>query len=121
MSDQNPPKKDAQAKGRVFHVDPTGVAGGPDGEGEAQAAPQRANLSTMTFTHHVLSLNHLALVHLGEGEGEGQLDLVMAAHVIDTLAMLKEKTIGNLDADESRLLDTLLYELRVKYVKKAGK
>ncbi|MFN3198829.1 MAG: DUF1844 domain-containing protein [Bradymonadia bacterium] len=101
---------------RVFHVDPEGTPEVKPAEDEG--GTQRPVISTMTFAHHVMSLNHLALVHLGE-TGESAPDLVMAAQVIDTLGMLKNKTVGNLDDEERRLLDTLLYELRVKYVQKA--
>ena len=36
--------------------------------------------------------------------------------MIDILAMLQEKTSGNLSADETQLVETLLYELRMRYV-----
>lgn len=42
-------------------------------------------------------------------------NLSHARLIIDTLAMLKEKTTGNLTADEDSLLDKFLYELRKKY------
>ena len=40
----------------------------------------------------------------------------MARHTVDLLGLLKEKTEGNLDDEEKQLLDTLLYELRTKFV-----
>lgn len=43
-------------------------------------------------------------------------DLAQAKFLIDTLGMLKEKTKGNLNTDESGLLENLLYELRMQYV-----
>ena len=43
-----------------------------------------------------------------------------ARHTIDTLEMLRDKTEGNLDEEETKLLDGLLYELRMRYVE-AGK
>lgn len=111
---------DEQKGGRVFHVDTEASAVPSEREGEQPSGAP--TVAAMTFAHHVLSLNHLALVHLGEppeATGPAPVDLVLAAQVIDTLAMLKDKTVGNLDAEEIRLLDTLLYELRVKYVQKA--
>ncbi len=50
-----------------------------------------------------------------EGEGEGP-DLAMARHSIDLLAMLQEKTKGNLTVEEQRLLENGLTELRFRYV-----
>lgn len=75
-----------------------------------------------TFSTFVLSLASSALVQLGEvpdpatgGVGE---DLALAKHSIDILSMLREKTEGRLDAEENRLLEGLLYELRMKFVMK---
>ncbi len=50
-----------------------------------------------------------------EGEDEGP-DLPMARHSIDLLAMLQEKTKGNLTPEEQRLLENGLTELRFRYV-----
>jgi hypothetical protein len=44
-------------------------------------------------------------------------NLDLAKHNIDTLGILQKKTAGNLASDESRLLDELLYDLRMKYVR----
>jgi hypothetical protein len=45
-------------------------------------------------------------------------DLTQAKFLIDTLGMLKEKTSGNLNMEESTLLENLLYELRTQYIAK---
>lgn len=45
-------------------------------------------------------------------------DLPQAKFIIDTLGMLKEKTRGNLTAEEEKLLDNLLFELRQQYIEK---
>ncbi len=72
------------------------------------------------FHTFVLSLGSSALLHLGELERPGAdgpaQDLPMAKHTIDILAMLQEKTRGNLTAEEDKLLDGLLYDLRLRYV-----
>jgi hypothetical protein len=49
-------------------------------------------------------------------------NLEAAQHMIDILALLEEKTRGNLSAEERQLLDQLLFELRMRFVevKKAG-
>ena len=47
-------------------------------------------------------------------------NLNQAKLIIDTLGMLKEKTQGNLNAEEDNLLDNMLYELRMLYLSKTG-
>ena len=47
-------------------------------------------------------------------------NVLLARHTIDTLEMLRAKTRGNLDADESKLIDSLLYELRLRVVEVEG-
>ena len=89
---------------------------------------RREALPDIDFATFVLSLGSSALVHLGEmpdpdtGEASAP-NLPMAKHTIDILGMLEAKTQGNLDEAESKLLGSLLYDLRIKYVdaqKKAG-
>lgn len=52
---------------------------------------------------------------------EQKANLDLAKHNIDTLGMLQNKTQGNLNPDESRLLEELLYDLRMKYVRATTK
>ncbi len=79
----------------------------------------------VSFAQFVVSLGSSALVHLGEipdpGQGGVQKNLGLARHTIDLLAVLKEKTKGNLDDEEGRLLDALLFDLQKKYVEASGK
>ena len=52
------------------------------------------------------------------GEAEpAQVDLPLARQSIDTLELLQDKTRGNLDQEESKLLQSVLYELRMEYVR----
>ena len=78
----------------------------------------------VTFTAFVMSLNTSALFHFGEladpETGKSTQDLVLAKHTIDTLNLLKEKTEGNLSRDEENLLETVLYDLKLRYVKATG-
>lgn len=80
------------------------------------------SMPQVTFSTFILSLASSALVQLGEvpnpETGEITQDLVMAKHSIDILTMLESKTRQCLDQDESRLLEGILYELRMKYVMK---
>jgi len=75
----------------------------------------------VTFAGFVLSLNTTALYHLGElahpETGERNVDLELVKHTIDTLTLLGDKTRGNLDRDENELLSTILYDLKLRYVK----
>ena len=68
----------------------------------------------------MLSLGSSALLHLGELEhpeaGGKHLDLPLAKHTIDILAMLEAKTRGNLTGPEEKLIQSLLYDLRLRYV-----
>jgi hypothetical protein len=63
------------------------------------------------------------LINLGEiadpHTGQKQKDLALAKHTIDTIAMLKDKSKGNLNAEEQRFIDTILADLRWRYVKLA--
>jgi hypothetical protein len=84
----------------------------------------RMPLPEVTFATFVFSLSSSALVHLGEiPEPESQrtqVDLTLARQIIDTLGMLSDKTRGNLDPDEERLIKSILYDLRLRFVQKSG-
>ncbi len=75
----------------------------------------------VTFTGFILSLATTAAVHFGDiadpSTGEPvEPNLVGAAHMIELIALLQEKTKGNLTEPEARLVDDLLYELRMRFV-----
>ncbi len=77
--------------------------------------------SGITFTGFVLSLATTAAVHFGDiaDPNSGQRaepNLGAASQMIEIIAMLQEKTRGNLIEPEERLIDDLLYELRLRYV-----
>lgn len=81
-------------------------------------------LPKIDFSTFILSLNSSALVQLGliEDPATGQTgkNLPMAKQTIDLLAMLEEKTTGNLTIDEDNIIKNILYELRMLYVKEKG-
>jgi hypothetical protein len=84
--------------------------------------PTDATLPRIDFSTFVLSLAASAMVQLGmapgpEGETRETPDLALARQAIDTLEMLQDKTRGNLDADEERLLQSVLYEVRMSFVR----
>src|SRR3954468_11410141 len=75
----------------------------------------------LDFNAFVLSLGSSALILLGEAPdpvtGKTQdPDLPLAQESIDLLALLEEKTKGNLTPDETRFLQTMLYDLRMRFI-----
>ncbi len=74
----------------------------------------------VTFSTFILSLASSALMQLGEvpnpETGQMEENLELACHTIEILSMLSEKTKGCLDEEEKRLLEGILYEVRMKYV-----
>ena len=87
-----------------------------------QNAHNSGGLPEVTFSTFILSIGSSALVQLGEvpdpETGQTMENLLAAKHSIDILSMLQEKTKTCLEQDEKQLLDTLLYDLRMKYVMK---
>src|SRR3984893_18108376 len=74
-----------------------------------------------TFEFLVLSLKtqtevHLGLLHFGDEKERPGPEFRMARHSIDLLAMIQDKTRGNLGMEEQRLIETALTELRFRYV-----
>ncbi len=87
------------------------------------AEDQRAShpLPEANFTALIFSLSSTALFHMGEiGDpqtGENKTDLPLAKHAIDTIAMLQEKTAGNLTEEEDKFTKSILTDLRWRFVK----
>ena len=79
----------------------------------------------LTFSTFILSLSTSVLVNLGELpdplKNEKDINLPLAKQTIGIIEMLMEKTKGNLTEDEDRLIDSMLYDLRMKYVEAAKK
>ena len=92
---------------------------------EDQAEEERTGiiLPKVDFSTFLLSLASSALVQLGEvpdpSTGKSELNLELAKHSIDIVCMLQDKIKNGLDPEETRLLEGILYELRMKYVIKA--
>ncbi len=89
---------------------------------EDDAGPKegREDLPAIDFSTFVLSLSHSALVHLGDAEdpstGRRERNLPMARQTIDLLGLLQDKTRGNLDGGEERVLEQVLIDLRLRFV-----
>jgi len=92
-----------------------GAATSDSAKGGAQALPD------VDFSNFVLSLAATAMVQLGvvpdpESGEPVEANPLLARHTIDTLEMIRDKTRGNLEEEEEKLLDSMLYELRMRFV-----
>jgi len=107
-------RHDSEQQDWKDRFDEASAASGPSAE--------QASMPKPTFSTFVLSLASSALVQLGEvpdpSTGEKLEDITLAKHTIDILSMLQDKVKNGLDAEETRLLEGLLYELRMKFVMK---
>jgi len=80
-----------------------------------------ASIPKIDFSTFVISLGTSAIYHMGmvndpeQGEPAPK-NLALAQQTIDTLEMLSEKTQGNLGSEEAKLIESLLYELRMRFV-----
>jgi len=88
---------------------------------DEQKSATTAGEDTVTFLGFVLSLAATAALHFGDipDPHTGQApepNLDAAGHLIDILALLEQKTRGNLTAEERSILEQVLYELRLRYV-----
>ena len=88
--------------------------------GDNSAAPDLPELDLSTV---VMSIIGSAFVHLGEAPDpetgsarQGEPNLLLAQQDIQLLALLQEKTKGNLTGEEERILSQGLYDLRMRFV-----
>lgn len=112
-SDERTPDQDAYKRGFTMR--------------DTQAAGEQEGLTGTDFSTFVLSLGTSVLYHLGlapdpDRDRDGppraldESDRLIARQTIGTLEMIAEKTRGNLQPDEKKLLESILFELRTKYV-----
>ena len=87
--------------------------------------PNQPEESALSFMGFVLSLASTAAIHFGDmpdpvtGE-RSALNLDGAAQMIEILALMEQKTRGNLTAEEREILNQVLYELRMRFVEARG-
>jgi uncharacterized protein DUF1844 len=87
--------------------------------------PNQPEESALSFIGFVLSLASTAALHFGDipdpmtGE-RSEVNLDGAAQMIEILALLDQKTRGNLTAEERQVLEQVLYELRLRFVEASG-
>lgn len=99
-------------------------------EAKAEVPPKREApreeqpLPEVEFSSFIFSLSTSVLIQLGEIEDpftqKSVKNLPLAKQTIDLIAMIKEKTKGNLTPQEERLIENILYDLKMRYVKAAG-
>lgn len=94
-------------------------------DGKVPNREGRCVMPEVTFPAFIMSLNTSALYHLGEiadpATGKTIVELDLARHAIDTLALIQNKTKGNLTADEDALLENILYDIKIRFVKAVKK
>jgi hypothetical protein len=98
-------------------------AGPASSRAAAAAGRGRGEMPPATFPTLVQSILTQVLFYLGDLTTRGaepNVNLDMAKHQIDILGVLEEKSRGNLNEDEKKLLDTALYEARMRYVSVAS-
>ena len=88
----------------------------------AETSQQSQQPFQIDFSTFIMSLTSSAFYHLGDiadpETGKTETNLPAVHQTIDMLTMLREKTKGNLNEEENKLLEQLIYELQMKYVAK---
>lgn len=89
-------------------------------EAEQDVGKKTYELSQPDFATLILMLSSTALIHLGEApdpaSGKASKNIEEARYIIDIISMLKDKTEGNRTEGESKLIENMLYDLRMRFV-----
>ena len=87
----------------------------------ADSSEQQVELPEINFVNFLFSISTSALIQMGEIEDpisqQTVRNLPLAKQTIDLIGMLEEKTKGNLTPDEAKLIENILFDLRMRYVK----
>ena len=87
----------------------------------ADSSEQQVELPEINFVNFLFSISTSALIQMGEIEDpisqQTVKNLPLAKQTIDLIGMLEEKTKGNLTPDEAKLIENILFDLRMRYVK----
>ncbi|MGO8987962.1 MAG: DUF1844 domain-containing protein [bacterium] len=99
----------------------------PQAKQEGETTPdedifkEQGPLPVIDFSQFIFSLSTSALIQLGEIQDpftqKAEKNLPLAKQTIDLIGMLKEKTKGNLTPEEGKIIENLLYDLRMRFVK----
>ncbi len=105
----------------------------PEGQNEQASVQQPVDEKTraedslppINFSTFIMGLSTQALIHLGEIpnplSGQAEKDISVGQQMIDIIGVLQEKTRGNLDQGEEKLMEDILFDLRMKYVEAVRK
>ena len=123
FDEEGKPREDAAQEARN-KPEPEKVPGGKP-RATAPEEPPPGTGGRIDFPSYILSYYTQGLVLLGEVPNpytnQKEEDLEAARHTVDILGMLRDKTKGNLTPEEAQLLESVLYEVRMKYMAKTNK
>ena len=123
FTEEGEPKQETGPEEQAEKAEPRGREEAKDRAKVEERLTKETPFPEINFSTFIFSLNTSALLHLGEipdpATGKQQEDLATAKQTIDLIAMLQEKTKGNLAPDEENLVKHVLYDLRLRYVQKA--
>ncbi len=114
-----PSAQEQQASAAAYQESTRDIDARIEKEMRRQGRPHSAQDFQVSFDKFIASLYMSALVQLGLAAPQGEkpeVDLIGARQTIDTVAMLQEKTKGNLSGAEENMLQNILYELRMAYL-----
>ncbi len=125
MFDESGKTRDEEPGPQPEKRDETKETAGPSPEGTPEETSEEEQyLPEITFSSFVISLSTTALFHFGDfpdpSTNKAVKNLVAAKQLIDTLSMIEAKTKGNLDQNEKNLIEGVLFELRMRYVKETS-
>jgi hypothetical protein len=119
------PAPPASAAGEPAAAEPAGAEPAAARTEDPAGEPHKLEMPPADFSTLIVSIATSSLLYLGDiPDPDGKqpvVNLDLARHTIDTLAMLQEKTRGNLTPPESALLERFLYDLRLRFVTRSGK
>ena len=120
-------REEAETTERV-EVPPRETAATPEVEPAPETVAHEPHADVpldITISTFLMSLSTQALMCLGDMPnpltGKAEPDLIAARELVDIIAMLQDKTRGNLDAQEARLFEKILFDLRMRFVEKSRK
>ncbi len=110
----------AESTSRAYAEPTNETSPDPSEDSNREANENHEELPSINFPTFIMSLSTQALMHLGEIDnpvtGKAEKDVAVAKQTIDIIAMLSEKSAGNLDETEEQLVREILYNLRMRYV-----
>lgn len=106
----------AEERGKAERGFTLGASSGSEDEASGTDRMPKIDFSTFVISLGTSALYHMGIVNDPEQGEAPEKNLALARQTIDTLEMLAEKTRGNLGEQEAKLMESLLYELRMRFV-----